>query len=121
MTFGSENGFCAATATVWQFIGYILLLMKIIIPAALIVIGVITLGKAVLSTDDKDMKNGVKTMIKKFIAAVVIFFIPTIISSLFGFVNGFDDLKADYAVCSKCISNPRSNYCVAKVNLLNED
>lgn len=118
MSFGTENGFCAQTATLWQFVGYILLIMKIIVPAALIIIGIITLGKAVISSEEKDMKNGVKSMIKKFITAVIIFFIPTIVSALFGFVRGFDEVKEDYTVCSKCISNPRSNYCETKVSTI---
>lgn len=121
MVFGTENGFCAQTATVWQMIGYILLILKIIIPAILIVIGIITLGKAVISSDDKDMKNGVSSMIKKFIVAVFIFFVPTIVGTLFSFVVDFDDVRDDYGVCSKCISNPRGSYCIKKVERLDRD
>lgn len=121
MVFGTENGFCAATATFWQFVGYFLLVFKIVIPSILIIIGIITLGKAVISSDDKDMKNGVRSMIKKFVVAVVIFFIPSIVGALFGFVQDFKEVKADYNVCSKCISNPKGSYCETKVLALESD
>ena len=113
--FGTENGFCAQTAEFWQLVGNILLVFKIIVPVILICIGIITLGKAVISTDEKDMKNGFNSMIKKFITAVCIFFLPTIITTMFGIVNGFDELQKDYNVCQKCITNPKGEYCESKV------
>ncbi|MBE6148505.1 MAG: hypothetical protein E7167_03315 [Firmicutes bacterium] len=120
-TFGTEHGFCAQTVEFWQLIGNILLVLKIIIPVILIVIGIITLGKAVISTDDKDMKNGFNSIIKKFVTAVLIFFLPTIITTLFGIVNGFEDLKSDYNVCQKCISNPKGDFCQSKVIAISTD
>jgi len=113
--FGTEAGFCSQTAVLWQFIGQALLVIKIIVPVTLIVLGIITLGKAVISTDEKEIKNGFNSMIKKFIISVMIFFIPTIVTALFGIVNGFNELKNDYDVCEACISHPKSDYCVSKV------
>lgn len=113
--FGTESGFCSQTAVLWQFIGQALLVLKIIIPIVLIVLGIITLGKAVISTDEKEMKKGFNSMLKKFIIAVFIFFIPTIVTALFGIVNGFNELKDDYNVCESCISHPKGEYCVNKV------
>ena len=49
---GTENGFCHNTAVVWQFLGRIVLILKIVIPVILIVLGIIGLGKAVLADDD---------------------------------------------------------------------
>ena len=34
---GTENGFCHNTAVVWQFLGRIVLILKIVIPVILIV------------------------------------------------------------------------------------
>lgn len=117
---GTENGFCAQTAVLWQLIGNVLLIFKIVIPVILIVIGIITLGKAVISTDEKDMKNGVNSMVKKFLVAVLIFFIPNIVTTLFGIVSGFNELKSDYNVCQKCISHPKGDYCESKVIAMNK-
>ncbi|MBE6155913.1 MAG: hypothetical protein E7164_04070 [Firmicutes bacterium] len=112
---GTENGFCAQTAGFWQLVGNILLVFKILIPVALIILGIIILGKAVISSDEKEMKKGFNSMLKKFLIAVLIFFIPSIVTTLFGIVNGFNELKADYNVCQKCVAHPKSDYCENKV------
>ena len=119
--FGTEAGFCAQTANFWQLIGLFLLIFKIVMPVILIVIGVITLGKAVISSDEKDAKNGFTSMIKKFIIAVIIFFLPTIISTMFGIVKDFKIVEKDYGVCNKCITNPKGDYCNNKVLALEKD
>ena len=116
MEIGQANGFCATTAPVWQFAGYAVLVLKIVIPSILIILGIVALGKAVIAADDKEIKTAVNSLIKKFIAAVIIFFIPNIVSALFGIVNGFKDVQADYDVCVKCITSPNSNKCVAHLS-----
>lgn len=108
---GTEMGFCAQTAAVWQFVGQCLLVIKVILPVVLIIMGVITLGKAVISDDEKDVKKGFTKMLHKFIVAVIIFFIPSIVTALFNVVGGFDDVSEDYAVCKSCISSPRGESC----------
>ena len=105
-TIGQTKGFCWQTAGMWQFAGWAVLVLKIVIPAILIILGIVALGKAVIAADDKEIKTAVNSLIKKFIAAVVIFFIPQIVSALFSVVAGFKDVRPDYEVCVKCITNP---------------
>lgn len=105
---GTENGFCHNTAVVWQFLGRIVLILKIVIPVILIVLGIIGLGKAVLADDDKEIKTQVNKLITKFIAAVVIFFLPSIVVACFRLVNGFSSVEADYMVCVNCVTNPQN-------------
>lgn len=112
---GTELGFCAQTAGAWQLAGLLLVLFKIIVPIILIVIGVITLGKAVISDDEKDIKKGFNSLIKKFIVGVCIFFIPTLVTALFSIVTDFDDVKDDYNVCKNCIVHPRGTACTSKI------
>lgn len=113
--YGTPNGFCAQTAGVWQFAGYAVLVLKIVIPAILIILGIVALGKAVIAADDKEIKTAVNSLIKKFIAAVIIFFVPSIVSALFSAISGFKGIKADYDVCVQCISNPKNSTCVSNV------
>jgi len=112
---GTADGFCAGTAGIWQFAGWIVTVLKVIIPAILVIIGIITLGKAVISDDDKLIKDGINKLIKKFIVAVVIFFIPSIIKTLFNVISGTDATKNDTAVCITCIANPNSSACKSHV------
>ena len=110
------TAFCTDTAPVFQFIGFVVLIFKIIIPVILIVLGVISLGKAVLDSDDKKIKDAAMSLIKKFIVAVVIFLLPTIIGALFNFINGWSDLKNDYNVCANCIKDPNGSSCKSAVS-----
>ena len=103
-------GFCSNTANIWSVVGYFVLIIKIVIPLLLIVLGMIDLGKAVISSDEKAIKSSTNILIKRFIAAVVIFFLPSIGGACFRLVNGFSSVEADYMVCVNCVTNPQ-NQC----------
>ena len=50
----------------------------------LIVMGIVDLGKAVLSSDDKEIKGATSKLVKRAIAAVAVFFVPLIVNLLIG-------------------------------------
>ena len=66
------------------FLKAILQIVQIGIPIILILMGTIDLGKAVLSSDDKEIKGATGRLIKRAIAAVAVFFVATIVSLLMG-------------------------------------
>ena len=103
---GTSEGFCAHSASVFQLLGTILIIFKIMIPILLIVFGTLDLGKAVIATDSKQIKESVNHFIKRCLVSVVIFFLPTIIGAIFGLVENFKETKSDYEVCRKCVVNP---------------
>ncbi len=96
--------FCAQTANIWQIFGYIVLVFKIVIPLLLIVFGMVDLGKAVVSSDEKAISKAVGTLVKRFIAAVVVFFVPTLVSALFNAL-GLISNTSDYNICIQCVTN----------------
>ena len=57
-------------------------IIQIGIPIILIIMGSIDLGKAVLSSDDKEIKGATGRLIKRAIAAVAVFFVTTIVTIL---------------------------------------
>ncbi len=66
-------------------------LIQIGIPIVLILMGSIDLGKAVMSSDDKEIKGATSKLIKRVIYAVAIFFVVTIVTlvmNLFANVSG---------------------------------
>lgn len=74
---------CGGLLPVIQFIRKgIYPLIQIGIPIILIVMGSIDLGKAVMSSDDKEIKGATSKLIKRAIAAVAVFFVTTIVSLL---------------------------------------
>ncbi len=74
----------------------VLPIFQIGIPIILIVMGTIDLGKAVLSSDDKEIKAGTSRLIKRAIAAIFVFFIATIVTLVMGlFAKSGADQNSD--------------------------
>lgn len=112
MAIGSESsGFCANSANVWQTVGYVLMVFKIVIPLLLIIFGMIDLGKAVIASKDDEIKKATKSLAMRAVSAVVIFFIPTLVGIVMGVVGSFGDVKEDFDICKACISNPLDDDC----------
>lgn len=59
----------------------------IIVPILLILMSSIDVGKIVLNPDSKEVKKATSMLIKRFIGAIGVFFIPTIVSVVFGLVG----------------------------------
>ena len=107
MLLAAVTDFCKETAVIWQFVGYVFFIFKIAIPILLIIFGMIDLGKAVVSSDDKEIKNATTKLAKRAVAAVVIFFIPTLVGFIFSIVAGFNGkVKETYEVCKNCVVDP---------------
>lgn len=103
------DNFCAETSNIWRTVGYFLLIFKIIIPIILIILGMLDLGKAVISSDDKAISKSAKSLLIRVIAAVAIFFVPTIVAFVIRLVDTSVDDR--YDVCASCISNPGGDTC----------
>jgi len=119
------NSFCADTAGIWGLLGYVVLVLKIVIPLILIVLGMIDLGSAVVSSDDKAINGAVNKLLHRFIAAVIVFFVPTIVSALFNVINVGNDVRntPDYQICIQCLTNvggQADGYCKSSVDTSGE-
>lgn len=66
-------------------------IIKIGIPILLIIMGSIDLGKAVMASDDKEIKSATSKLIKRAIAAVAIFFAVTLVDVIMGLVAKGED------------------------------
>jgi len=66
-------------------------IFQIGVPILLIIFGSIDLGKAVMSSDDKEIKGATGKLIKRVIYAVVIFFIPFIVNLVMNIVAVSDE------------------------------
>lgn len=102
--------FCAKTAVIWQIVGWVFLIFKIVIPIILIIFGVLDMFKAVIGSKDDEIKKSAKSLAMRALSAVIIFFIPTLVSLIMGLIVNFRDsgAKADFEVCQKCILNPNN-------------
>lgn len=87
----------------------IIIILKFAIPILLIIFGMIDLAKGVISSKEDEIKNGQRLFIKRLIAAVIMFFVVTIVQLLVGLV---DDKNSGVWECANLIMNgevPKSN------------
>lgn len=63
-----------------KLIKSVLAIIQFVIPVLLILLGTIDLGKAVISSDDKEVKAAQSRLIKRVIYAVAIFFVALLVS-----------------------------------------
>lgn len=104
---GAVN-FCKNTANMWQIVGYVLLVFKIVIPILLIIFGMLDLGKAVVASKDDEIKKATKSLAFRAASGVIIFFIPTLVGMVLGLVSNFSQsgAKEDFDTCRACITKP---------------
>ena len=98
--------FCSDTKELLGFVGYLLLIFKIIIPMVIIVYGMIDFGKAVVAEKDDDIKKSAKSLGRRAIAGIIIFFIPTIVVWVFGQISDYNANKNTFKVCEDCLLHP---------------
>lgn len=90
---------CKGLLPIVKMVVYILKIIQILIPIALILFGTIDLGKAVISSDEKEIKAAQSKLIKRCIYAAAIFFVVLLVTVLMNIVassgekgtNGWND------------------------------
>jgi len=75
-----------ALAPVINLVKALLGLVQMGIPIILIVLGSIDLGKAVISSDEKEIKAATGKLIKRCVAAVAVFFVTAIVTLVMNLV-----------------------------------
>ena len=111
--------FCQETPVlrIFQILGIIMTIVKILIPVVLIVLISIDLFKAFLNADDKAITSAKETGIRRIIAAIIIFFVPTIVSVILTNISGYN--KENYESieagtwkdCTMCYVKPNDKTC----------
>ena len=91
---------------VFQILGYILFIVKIVIPLILIILATIDFAKAVTSSDEKADKEVLRKLVNRVIIAVAIFLIPTVLDVGFSLVDGAAETTSQFSKCSSCLFDP---------------
>lgn len=92
-------------------IGKVFNLIQIFIPIILIIIGSVDLGKAVISSDEKAIKESQGMLIKRVIAAVLVFFVSAIVSIVMGLID-----ESNYKACWDKINNAQVTTQITNIN-----
>lgn len=104
----------SGTLKVFQVVGYILYIIKILVPVIIIVLGSIEFGKAAISKDEKSIMVAANSLVNKFILGILIFMIPTLLDAALSLVRGTKEAMQDYETCTTCLLSPFSDECDAK-------
>lgn len=100
---------CRNLAPLLSVVGWVIIVIKIAVPIALVVIGMVKLATAITSKDDKTIKDAQSSLVQKLIVAVVIFLIPTIVSMIMGVIQESSSVQGEtYDSCWYTIFNPMS-------------
>lgn len=85
-----------------KIVNIVVFAIKVFVPLLLIIFGMLDLGKAVIAQKDDEIKKGQQTLIKRVIAAAIVFFVVTIAQLLVNVVGGSD--SSNISNCISCFT-----------------
>jgi len=105
--------FCGDASEILRLVGWVLMIVKIVIPLIIIILGLIDLGKAAVSSKPEEIKKSITSLAWRAAGGVLIFFIPSLVMLIFGLVTRFNtetnESTIDYNICKACIISPWNN------------
>ncbi len=87
---------------IFNLIGKIIQIFQIVIPIILVVLGLISLGKAVVASKDDEIKKATSGLVKKIVLAAAIFFVVAIVKLVIGLVSK----STAESTCWKYVTTP---------------
>lgn len=85
-------------------LGYIITIIKVVVPIILIGVGMMDFFKVVLSGKTEDISKAVTTIIKRCIAGLIVFLVPSLMNYVFNDLVEYNDPTTKE--CTKCILDP---------------
>lgn len=104
----AKINFCdyPSTRRTLRTIGYVVYGIKLAVPIVLIGAAMLDLFKVVISGKDDEMKKAIFTIVKRGIAGLVVFVIPTLAQFLFETLIPND--QTSFTICTGCITEPQA-------------
>ena len=87
----------------FRLVGIFVTIIKIVAPIIIIIMGMFEMSKAVLEGKEDSIKKQALSFLRRAIACILIFFVPTIILGVFDFIDGWDNVKGSFNTCMKCL------------------
>lgn len=99
---------CAGLLPVVKIIYRLVKIFQWGIPIALILYGTIDLGKAVIASDEKEIKAAQSRLIKRFIYAALVFLVVVLVEAFMNLVASGDSDDSDTSSWQSCWSAARN-------------
>ncbi len=100
--------FCQDVKNTLRLIGFIIIIIKIIVPLLIILMGTIDYYKAIIDEKEDSMLKQTKVLIRRILIGLLIFFIPTLIKLGLMFIGGWSEVEPNYNECAECLLDPMS-------------
>ncbi len=97
---GAES-ICEGLEPVLRIVGIVVWGIRVVVPIILIVIGMIDLAKAVTEKSEDKIKEAQQKLVKRAIAAVLVFLVVSLVSVVMTVVG-----SDEYEQCMTCINSP---------------
>lgn len=107
----------------FKIVGYLIQIIKWIVPLIIIILGMIDFGKAAISNDEKAINKAMMALIRRLIAGIVIFFIPTIVMAILNIIEVSKGIEkkdnSQFGACTKCLFDPYNSCEINKTGSSN--
>ena len=94
--------------SILQFTGYIITIVKIAIPILIVAFGLLDFGKAVVGSKDDLIKKSAISLLRRVVAGIAIFFLPTLVLTIFGTISDYSNNSNGFDNCKGCLLHPGS-------------
>ena len=95
---------------VLKFFGFMILLLKFIVPILIIIKGMFLFYNAMVKGGSDDLSKNAKALGVKIVIGILIFFIPDLLNGILDLYEGWASVKSDYTNCADCLLDP-TNKC----------
>lgn len=100
------SNFCKDFSNTLSLVGFFILVIRIIVPLAIIVMGSFDFYNSLISGKENDLKKGLITLGKRVLMGILIFFVPLLIDLIV--LSTDSSSNSDYKVCVDCLVKPSS-------------
>ena len=105
-TVSSVAEFCNSASGILRIVGWVYVGIEIVVPIILIFMGMFDLAKAVTEKDENKIKAAQQLLVKRAIAAALVFLVAALVGLIMRIVG-----NDDYKKCSYCMTSPWSEKC----------
>ena len=110
------SNLCADFSPALRIGGLIIYAVKILLPVIIIFKATFSLFSTVTKGDAGEFKKKTKKLGFSLLSGVLIFFVPTFVYAVFGFIESFDkNMSKDAKVCAACVFDPFDEICTDSV------
>ena len=97
----TAQDFCNSAQPILRLVGWVYIGIEIVVPILLIIMGMLDLAKAVAEKSDDKIKAAQQLLIKRAIAAAIVFLVAAAVGLLMRVVG-----SDAYSKCTKCVFTP---------------